>query len=105
MDHAQGRITVLYVSYNYSDCKKVVYLIKCLVLCYHLFIDAEQVLYSAVDLGIDVCVFDMVADFFCYFLDKVLLFFEFFRYVFGEFFICDRLYVLQRKVIEFYLDF
>ena len=48
MDNTKCGIAVLNCIYNDTNCKKIVYLVKCLILVDHFLIYAEEMLYSSV---------------------------------------------------------
>ena len=64
MDHSQGRITILNCIHDDTHRKKIVNLIHGLILVYHLFINAEEMLHTAIDFCLNIGVLHMLGDFF-----------------------------------------
>ena len=62
VDHAKCRIAILYAVHNNTNRKQIVNLIYGLILVLHLFINTEEMLYTTVNLRLNPCIFDMIAD-------------------------------------------
>ena len=62
MDHAQRRITVLNRIYDNPDSKQVINLVDGLMLVLHLFVNAEEMLDTTVNLSFDSRLFDVLGN-------------------------------------------
>ena len=105
MDHAQGRIAVLYRIYNDADRKQIVNLIQRLLLVYHLLVDTEKMFNPSVDLGFDTGGPDMLAHILHNTVDKSLPFISLQSDLLYQIIIDLRLQILQGKVIQLNFDF
>ena len=72
VDHAQGRVAVLYRLHHDAHRKQIVDLVHRLVLVHHFLINAEEVLDPAAYRGLDIRLLHMPLDFRDDFLDKGL---------------------------------
>ena len=62
MNHAQGRIAVLHGIHNNPHGKYIVNLIQGLILVDHLPVNAEEMLYPAIHLRLNLCLLDVFSD-------------------------------------------
>ena len=70
MNHTKGCITVLDGIHDDADCKQVINLVNGLFLVDHFFINTEEMLCTAIDLGLDPHFFQFFTDVFDNGLDK-----------------------------------
>ena len=104
MYHTECRITVFDRIYDDTHCKKIIDLIERFVLVYHLFVNAEEMFDTAVDLCFDTRFFDMGTHFCDNTVHKFLAFCFTQSDLFYQVIINFRLQIFQRKVIQLYLD-
>ncbi len=60
MNYAQHRIAVSDRIYNYANGEQIINLIKSLILIYHFFVDAKEMLCAPVNESLDACAFYMI---------------------------------------------
>ena len=105
MNHPQRCITVLHCLHNNPDCKQIIYLIQGLVLVYHLFVNAEEMLHSSVYPSFNPGLADM---------SRHLVYNTLYKGFSGiltqgnllcQIIINLRLQILQRKIIQLHLNF
>ena len=91
----QGRITVFHCIYNDPHREQIIDLVQGLILIYHFFVNAEEVLDPAVDLGMDPGVVDMLPDLSHDLIDESLTFASFQIDLFHQIIIDFRFQIFQ----------
>ena len=104
MDDTERCIAVFDGFHDDADRKEVIDLIQRLVLVDHLFVDAEKVLDSSVDICLNAGLVDMTGHLFYDRIDKLLPLLPLHADLLHQFIVRIRLQIFQRKVIEFDLD-
>ena len=104
MNHTQSRVTVFDGIYNNTDRKQIINLIQSLILIDHLFVYAEEMLYPAIHLCLDVGIFHMRGHFRHNLLHELFPLGLAFIQFFNQIVINIRLPVFQRQIIQLCLD-
>ena len=104
MDHAQGCITVFHAVHHDTHRKQIIDLIQCLVLIYHLFIDAEEMLDSSINLCLNARRLNMLAHLVYDSLDERLPDALSEGDLLHQIIVNLRFQIFQREVIQLHLD-